>query len=186
MFIKHKISLLFFFLLFSASLQAVILNMEEASKADLSSLQDEIELFKSISMGITLSIAHCEGVDACALPMEEKEVQQLIKTLEYRIDSLAARQSEIDDIIGFNKVLSTYISLRDSYSSYIERIQSIVLQSKNMGDQSQFDNDPDFPIGASIDEELLEYLNELSMFEDDELVDDEDSSNFEDLPQTGD
>ena len=160
----------------------MILNKEEAGKADLTMLEDEIELFKSIGMGITLSIAHCEGNDSCALPMEEREVQQLIKTLEHRIDSLAARQSEIDDIIGFNKVLSAYISLRDSYSSYVEKIQIIVIQNKERIASSQYGDDPDFPVEAAINEELLNYLNELSLFEDDELLDDEDLDDAENLP----
>ena len=108
-----------------------IINIEEAIKADLVTLEDEIELFKSISMGINLSIAHCEGNDRCSLPMEEREVKQLVKTLDHRIDSLAIRQSQIDDIIGFNKVLSSYISLRDSYNSFIEKIQSIITNYKD-------------------------------------------------------
>ena len=179
---KYKILFLISCILLSTSLQAVILNKEEAGKADLTMLEDEIELFKSIGMGITLSIAHCEGNDSCALPMEEREVQQLIKTLEHRIDSLAARQSEIDDIIGFNKVLSAYISLRDSYSSYEEKIQIIVIQNKERIDSSQYGDDPDFPVEAAINEELLNYLNELSLFEDDELLDDEDLDDAENLP----
>ena len=133
--LKYKIFLLS--ILLGNFTQAAILNKEEAGKAYLTMLEEEIELFKSIGMGITLSIAHCEGNDSCALPMEEREVQQLIKTLEHRIDSLAARQSEIDDIIGFNKVLSAYISLRDSYSSYVEKIQIIVIQNKERIDRSQ-------------------------------------------------
>ena len=179
---KYKILFLISCILLSTGLQAVILNKEEAGKADLTMLEDEIELFKSIGMGITLSIAHCEGNDSCALPMEEREVQQLIKTLEDRIDSLAARQSEIDDIIGFNKVLSAYISLRDSYSSYVEKIQIIVIQNKERIDGSQYGDDPDFPVEAAINEELLNYLNELSLFEDDELLDDEDLDDAENLP----
>ena len=179
---KYKILFLISCILLSTGLQAVILNKEEAGKADLTMLEDEIELFKSIGMGITLSIAHCEGNDSCALPMEEREVQQLIKTLEDRIDSLAARQSEIDDIIGFNKVLSAYIGLRDSYSSYVEKIQIIVIQNKERSDSSQYGDDPDFPVEAAIDEELLNYLNELSLFEDDELLDDEDLDDDENLP----
>ena len=179
---KYKILFLISCILLSTGLQAVILNKEEAGKADLTMLEDEIELFKSIGMGITLSIAHCEGNDSCALPMEEREVQQLIKTLEHRIDSLAARQSEIDDIIGFNKVLSAYISLRDSYSSYVEKIQIIVIQNKERIDGSQYGDDPDFPVEAAINEELLNYLNELSLFEDDELLDDEDLDDAENLP----
>ena len=125
---KYKILFLISCILLSTGLQAVILNKEEAGKADLTMLEDEIELFKSIGMGITLSIAHCEGNDSCALPMEEREVQQLIKTLEDRIDSLAARQSEIDDIIGFNKVLSAYISERDTYSEHLSKMKELIIR----------------------------------------------------------
>ena len=183
MLIKHKFFLFFFITLFSAGSQSVILNKEEAAKADLTTLQDEIELFKSISMGISLAIAHCEGNDSCALPMEEREVQQLINTLEARIDSLAVRQTEIDDIIGFNKVLSAYINERDNYSIYIERIRSLVISFGNRRNLPQLGDDPDFPVEAAINEELLGYLNELSLFEDEELKDDEDLGDTEDLPK---
>jgi len=183
MLIKHKFFLFFFITLFSAGSQSVILNKEEAAKADLTTLQDEIELFKSISMGISLSIAHCEGNDSCALPMEEREVQQLIDTLEARIDSLAVRQTEIDDIIGFNKVLSAYINERDNYSIYIERIRSLVISFGNRRNLPQLGDDPDFPVETAINEELLGYLNELSLFEDEELKDDEDLGDTEDLPK---
>ena len=182
MLIKYKFFLFFLITLFSVGSQSVILNKEEAAKADLTTLQDEIELFKSISMGIALSIAHCEGNDSCALPMNEKEVQQLIDTLEARIDSLAVRQAEIDDIIGFNKVLSAYINERDNYSMHIERIRSLIIRFENRRNLPQLGDDPDFPVETAINEELLDYLNELSLFEDEELKDDEDLSGAENLP----
>ena len=53
---KYKILFLISCILLSTGLQAVILNKEEAGKADLTMLEDEIELFKSIGMGITLSV----------------------------------------------------------------------------------------------------------------------------------
>ena len=177
---KYKILFLISCILLSTGLQAVILNKEEAGKADLTMLEDEIELFKSIGMGITLSIAHCEGNDSCALPMEEREVQQLIKTLEDRIDSLAARQSEIDDIIGFNKVLSAYISQRDIYAEHLQKMEDLILRFSNKSRTLEYGIDPDFPVEAAINQELLDYLNELSLFEDEELLDDED---LEEIPK---
>ena len=81
--IKYKIFLLPFFILFNIYSYAVILDKEESTKADLTTLEDEIELFKSISMGINLSIAHCEGNDSCTLAIEEREVEQLVKTLQF-------------------------------------------------------------------------------------------------------
>ena len=47
---KYKILFLISCILLSTGLQAVILNKEEAGKADLTMLEDEIELFKSIGM----------------------------------------------------------------------------------------------------------------------------------------
>ena len=180
--VKLKTILLFITILISTNLHSKILDKDEARQADLSTLQEEISLFQSISLGISLSLAHCDNNENCSLPMEEKEIQQLLDTIESRIDSLAKRQTEIDDIIGFNKVLSAYISLRDSYSSYVEKIQIIVIQNKERIDSSQYGDDPDFPVEAAINEELLNYLNELSLFEDDELLDDEDLDDAENLP----
>jgi hypothetical protein len=80
MFKKYKSIILFLIIFVNNNLQAVILNEDEAKNADLSVLQDEIVVFQSISMGITLSIAYCEQSDACSLPMEEKEIEQLINT----------------------------------------------------------------------------------------------------------
>ena len=53
MLIKYKILFLISCILLSTSLQAVILNKEEAGKADLTMLEDEIELFKSIGMAMS-------------------------------------------------------------------------------------------------------------------------------------
>ena len=48
--------------------------------------------------------------------------------------------------------------------------------------RDRYGDDPDFPVEAAINEELLNYLNELSLFEDDELLDDEDLDDAENLP----
>ena len=179
MFKKYKSIILFLIIFVNNSLQAVILNEDEATNADLSVLQDEIVVFQSISMGITLSIAYCEQSDTCSLPMEEKEIEQLINTLENRITSLAARQGKIDDIIGFNKVLSLYIAERDSYTEHLEKIKIIKIKYTD-ADSAELGVDPGFPVEAAIDQELLDYLNDLTLFEDEEIKDDDD---LEGLPQ---
>jgi hypothetical protein len=63
---------------------------------------------------------------------------------------------------------------RDNYSMYIERIRSLVISFGNRRNLPQLGDDPDFPVETAISEELLGYLNELSLFEDEELKDDED------------
>ena len=106
--------------------------------------------------------------------MEEKEIQQLLDTIESRIDSLAKRQTEIEDIIGFNKVLSAYISERDTYSEHLSKMKELIIRFGSNDESLQYGVDPDFPVEAAIDEDLLDYLSELTSFEDEELLDDED------------
>ena len=61
---KYKILFLISCILLSTSLQAVILNKEEAGKADLTMLEDEIELFKSIALnGQKTSIINKKNVN---------------------------------------------------------------------------------------------------------------------------
>jgi hypothetical protein len=73
--------------------------------------------------------------------------------------------------------------VRDNYSIYIERIRSLVISFDNRRKLPQLGDAPDFPVETAINEELLGYLNELSLFEDEELKDDEDLSGAEDLPK---
>ena len=177
---RFKIILFICTILISSSLHSKILDKNEAQQADLSELQEEISLFKSISIGINLSLAHCDNNENCPIPMEAKEIQQLLDTIESRIDSLAKRQAEIDDIIGFNKVLSAYISQRDTYAEYLQKMEDLILKFSNRSNTMEYGLEPDFPIEAGINQELLDYLNELSLFEDEELLDDED---LEELPE---
>ena len=122
--VKLKTILLFITILISTNLHSKILDKDEARQADLSTLQEEISLFQSISLGISLSLAHCDNNENCSLPMEEKEIQQLLDTIESRIDSLAKRQTEIDDIIGFNKVLSAY-EISEIYNSSFSPVERL-------------------------------------------------------------
>ena len=171
---QFKMILFFCTILISNSLHSKILDKNEARQADLSELQEEISLFKSISIGISLSLAHCDNNENCSIPMEAKEIQQLLDTIESRIESLAKRQTEIDDIIGFNKVLSAYISQRDIYAEHLQKMEDLILRFSNKSRTLEYGIDPDFPVEAAINQELLDYLNELSLFEDEELLDDED------------
>ena len=63
------------------------------------------------------------------------------------------------------------------------RLRSLVISFGNRRNLPQLGDDPDFPVETAINEELLGYLNELSLFEDEELKDDEDLGDTEDLPK---
>jgi len=175
----------FFAVLVSVNVSAAILDKEDVAQADVSMLQDETTVFQSIGLGIALSIAQCEGIDLCSLTVEESEIQELINTLDARIDSLVLRQEEAEDPVDFDKVLTAYISERDNYTTHLEKLKSIT--STLDADSSLLDDslelgseEPDFPVESASNEELLDYLNELESLDDEELVDDED---LDDLPE---
>ena len=177
----------FFAVLVSVNMSAAILDKEDVAQADVSMLQDETTVFQSIVLGIALSIAQCEGIDLCSLTVEESEIQELINTLDARIDSLVLRQEEAEDPVDFDKILTAYISERDNYTTHLEKLKSIT--STLDADSSLLDDslelgseEPDFPVESASNEELLDYLNELESLEDEELVDDEDLEDLQDLP----
>lgn len=167
---------------------AAILEKEAFENADITQLQSETVLFKSIGLGIALSLAQCEGVDLCSLTVDETELKQLINTLDDRINNLILKQEEAEDPIAFDKVLTAYVSERESYESHLKKLQSITgtgdvevdLLDESFGLENEVS---DFPVETARDEELLDYLNELEAFEDDELEDDEDLGDLPDLPE---
>jgi hypothetical protein len=187
--IINKVFILFI-VLASINLPAAILDKDEVDSADLNLLQDETVLFKSIGMGIALSIAQCEGVDICSLTVEEKEIEELINVLDERIDNLVLKQEEAEDPVEFDKVLTAYVSERENYTAHLEKLKNI---TSSLDDESDLLDETlklesevgDFPVESAINEELLDYLNEiqeLEAFEDEELEDDEDLDGLPDFP----
>ena len=182
------INLILITLFINVNVSAVILNSEEVEQADLSLLLDETKVFQSIGMGIALSIAQCEGVDVCSLTVEENEIRELLKALDSRIGSLILKQEEAEDPAGIDNVLTAYMNERDSYNAHLEKLQTITSTlDTDSGLLEDLDEDEaDFPVESARNEELLEYMNELEAFEDEELEDDEDLEDLPDLPELND
>ncbi len=174
------------FILVSTNVSAAILDKDEADKADLTLLQNETVLFRSIGMGIALSIAQCEGVELCSLTVEEREIQELINALDERIDSLVLKQEEAEDPIEFDKVITAYVNERDNYATHLEKLKSITstLETESeLLDETLESEVSDFPVDSAKNEELLDYINDLEAFEDEELEDDEGLDDPSDLPE---
>lgn len=173
----------------SVNLSAAILDKDEVDNADLAMLENETAVFQSIGMGIALSIAQCEGVELCSLTVEENEIKKLLDTLDDRIDNLTLKQEEAEDPVAFDKVLTAYVNERESYTSHLEKLQNItntVSTDDELADETfdfEVDEAEDFPVESAQNEELLDYLNELEAFEDDELEDDENLEDLPDLPE---
>ena len=131
-----------------------ILDREAIKTAAPAELSAEVSMFESI--GIALSIAQCESVEFCLLVMEESEIQDFIDLLAYRIDTLAARQ-QAGNADGLNGIMGAYISQRDDYMGYLQRLRSFKAAET-----------PALTPGR---EESIK--SELDFFKDEELVDDE-------------
>jgi len=101
---------------------ARILTRDEANRADAAALTAEAELFKSIGMGIALSLAQCEGREACTPSVNEGELQQLIDALNERIDSLVERQEGGENLAD---VLTAYVNQRENYLRYKDKLDAL-------------------------------------------------------------
>ena len=63
-----------------------ILEGIEAEQADKKALVAEANIFKSIGMGIALSLPQCEGQDQCQV-IDAGEIDQLLGALDIRINT---------------------------------------------------------------------------------------------------
>ena len=100
-----------------------ILEGIEAEQADKAALVAEANIFKSIGMGIALSLAQCEGQDQCQV-IDADEIEQLLNTLDERIDNLILRQGGGEG--EYTEVLTAYIDQREKYLKYQDKLEEIV------------------------------------------------------------
>ncbi len=168
----------------SPLLSAAILGKAELEQADMAMLQTDSATFTSIQRGIALSLAQCDGVDLCSLNVDEAEMEALISALDTRIDTLTLKQENVEDPDSFQAVLATYVDTRDDYNAQLEKLRE--LKSELDSDAGFLDEalpEPDFPVETARDAELLDYIeDELELFEDDELIDDDTEWDLPPLP----
>ena len=145
-----------------------ILANDEAQTANSNALLTEVSVFKSIREGITLSLALCGSEDSCEPAASSGELQQLIATLDLRIDGLTQRQQASDDTAGLEDVLIAYVDEREGYARFLEKLGTGTEQGSVVGeniDEAELFGDgeeetetseiPDqFDIFADEDEEL--------------------------------
>lgn len=100
-----------------------ILDDIEAEQADTAALNAETKVFDSIGMGIALSLAQCEEQDQC-LVIDANEIEQLIGTLDERINDLILRQNGGKG--EFTDILTVYVDQRESYLKYQEELEELI------------------------------------------------------------
>ena len=97
-----------------------ILDEVEAQQADSTALGAEVELFKSIGMGIALALSQCEGQTSCKPNVNQEELQHLLDTMDKRINTLMTRQEQNQG--DFTDVITAYVTERDSYNGYQQKL----------------------------------------------------------------
>ena len=141
-----------------------ILPDDIAESADVSVLEAEANVFNTIKKGVALSLAMCEGVEQCAPTVNKTELEQIISTLDARIGFLGQRYEQSGDA-ALEGVLVAYAEARDSYTQYLEKLGTIVVEEPEEpanlfgsdffgGGGSATEGNREFAIFNDIDEEL--------------------------------
>lgn len=141
-----------------------ILEGIEAEQADKAALVAEANIFKSIGMGIALSLAQCEGQDQCQV-IDAGEIEQLLGALDVRINNLILRQGGGEG--EYTEVLTVYIDQREKYLKYQDKLEEIIGTAAAV-DETVQDSSETQAFGTDEQEGEVD----LSIFEDVEVEED--------------
>ena len=148
-----------------------VLDINEVTNADISTLLDDTKIFNTIGMGIALSIALCDGKDICDPTVNENEIGQLIETLDKRIEGVVARQQNSEEEL--TNIITAYVDTKEKYTDYMDRLSKITKSPELVEDQFT-DEDIFADEEAMTEDEYSAFDDSDEDLEDDEdLVDDE-------------
>ena len=100
-----------------------ILDDTEIEQADVQTLVDEADVFKSMSRGFAISMAQCEGIDECTPNVNQTEINLLIELLDKRVNTLILRQEENEE--DLSEILTAYVDERENYLRYLDQLGEI-------------------------------------------------------------
>lgn len=164
---SYYISLLLVLISVSTNTSAQILNAEYASGADVLILQNEIDIFSTIQEGIKLSIAECELIDSCNANVNLEELNQIISTINTRINTLSLRYTDTPET-ALENVIVGYVDIRDQYNELLDKIS----------DMPEFETN-----NAVVDFEFDDYLSNTSSPSNSNGVSEEYMNLFEDADE---
>ena len=153
------------------SVSTDVLDIDEITSSDINALVEDTRVFNTIGLGIALSIAQCEGRDICDPTVDENEIEQLIETLDRRIEGVVSRQQDNEE--DMSNIITAYVDTREKYTDYLQRLSEIAR--------------PEIPQEEFVEEDLFSSEDaltedEYSAFDDfeEDLEDDEELGEFED------
>jgi len=125
-----------------------IMSDDAATKADVSTLKIEAQLFEKIKNGVILSLAACDSAKNCKPQVNAEEIQRLLIKLDDRITSLSTRYSKTKEK-GLAQVLLTYADARKGYAKALDRIDALSEQDVGAGAGDIYDDTGEVPSGGS-------------------------------------
>ncbi len=106
-------------------LSAEVLEPESVAQADPATLLEDAALFNEIGKGIALSIAKCEGQSPCVAIVSAYEMEQMVRMLDERIESVTAhRESTGEDL---TMVMTAYADVKARYANYLDQFSQILV-----------------------------------------------------------
>ena len=142
------------------SVNARLLDNDEAKAADLNALQTEARLFSTIRMGIALSMAQCHNQTDCTPSVNAEEVQRLLDTLNTRIDEMTLRQEEVENPDAYQQVLALYTGERDNYSGVLEQLDTLEADIEAIGKEDDVEQIEDTGLEDILTEETEVIIQE--------------------------
>lgn len=136
-----------------------ILEQVEVQEAEAKVLEAEAAIFKSIGMGLAISLAHCDEDTDCNIAVSETEIEKLLNTLNDRINGLVLRLESGDTNI--EDALVMYANQRDQYIQYQETLADMTPET-----------------GAASERVDLSIFEDAEITEEKLLIDDFDPSNY--------
>ena len=118
-----------------------ILDVDTVNAADEATLMAEADLFRTIGMGIALSVARCQGQGACNPAVNVNELQRLIEALERRIQGMTKRQE--DSEADMAKIITAYADEKEKYSGYMQQLAAIPRLNPPVDEYSDLFEDAD-------------------------------------------
>lgn len=153
-------------LIYSTAPHAQILIEGTAAAADLNTLRNEVQILSTIQQGVQLSVAECELSDSCAASVNGEELDQLIDTINLRINNLSVRYTDSREP-GLEDILIGYVDVRDDYNALRDKLDVLPqFFGRTVGDD--LGADAFIKSGGVVPEQILELYEDV----DEELTDD--------------
>lgn len=153
-----------------------ILDEPTLKNADSAILLEDIKIFDVIGMGISLSMAICDGVEECRPHVSVEEIDQIVSVLIDRIEEILFRQQSEEEEL--ENVVLAYIEIKEQYEGYKEKFLQEYADSASIEDELVDEDEYDAVFSDFADD--IDDIDAIDDIEDeiDDIDDTEDDREF--------